>query len=150
MLKLYVCLIRPCLEYSSHIWGASPFTYLLDRVESKAFRLINDPVLTSTLDPLSLRHKVACLSLFYRYYFGHCSEELVGCMPSPLRRPRETRQTTSSHRYSVEVCNPRIDRYNDCFFHSTSLLWNSLPASVFPKSYNLSIFKRQVYRSLRN
>ena len=150
LLKLYVCLIRPCLEYSSHIWGASPYTYLLDRIESKAFRLINDPVLTSALDPLSLRRKVASLSLFYRYYFGHCSDELVGCIPSPLRRPRGTRQAASSHRYCVEIGNPRIDRYGDCFFHSTSLLWNSLPASVFPNSYNLSIFKRQVYRSLRN
>ena len=42
LLKIYVGLIRPCLEYCSHIWGASPYTYLLDRVESKAIRLIGD------------------------------------------------------------------------------------------------------------
>lgn len=29
-------------------------TYILDRVESKAFRLINDPALTLTLDSLTL------------------------------------------------------------------------------------------------
>ena len=51
--------IRPCLEYCSHIWGTSPYTSLLDRVESKAIRLIGDLSLTSTLDPLSLRRKVA-------------------------------------------------------------------------------------------
>merc|ERR1712002_223352 len=35
------------------------------------------------------------------------------------------------------------------FFPSTSKLWNSLPESVFPNSYNLSSFKRQVYHHLR-
>ena len=53
LFKLYTCpgFIRPCLEYCSHIWGSSPYTSLLDRVESKAFCLIGDPSLTSTLDP---------------------------------------------------------------------------------------------------
>ena len=73
LFKLYTGFIRPCLEYCSHIWGSSPYTSLLDRAESKAIRLISDPSLTSTLDPLSLCHKVASLSLFYRYYFGYCS-----------------------------------------------------------------------------
>ena len=62
LFKLYTGFIRPCLEYCSHIWGSSPYTSLLDRVESKAIRLISDPSLTSTLDPLSLRRKVASLS----------------------------------------------------------------------------------------
>ena len=64
LFKLYTGFIRPCLEYCSHIWGSSPYTSLLDRIESKAIRLIGDPSLTSTLDPL-LRRKVASLSLFY-------------------------------------------------------------------------------------
>ena len=41
--------IRPCLEYCSHIWGSSLYTSLLDRVESKAIRLIHDPSLTLCL-----------------------------------------------------------------------------------------------------
>ena len=63
LFKLYTGFIRPCLEYCSHIWGSSPYTSLLDRIESKAIRLVGDPSLTSTLDPLSLRRKVASLSL---------------------------------------------------------------------------------------
>ena len=51
LFKLYTGFIHPCLEYCSHIWGSSPYTSLLDRVESKAIRLIGDPSLTSTLDP---------------------------------------------------------------------------------------------------
>ena len=31
--------IRPCLEYCSHIWHSSPYTSLLDRIESKAILL---------------------------------------------------------------------------------------------------------------
>ena len=61
LFKLYTGFIRPCLEYCSHIWGSSPHTSLLDRIESKAIRLIGDPTLTSTLDPLSLCRKVASL-----------------------------------------------------------------------------------------
>ena len=94
LFKLYTGFIRPCLEYCCHIWGSSPYTSLLDRIESKAIRLIGDPSLTSTLDPLSLRRKVASLSLFYRYYFGHCSDELATCIPPPMARPRFTRQAT--------------------------------------------------------
>ena len=51
LFKLYTGFIRPCLEYCSDIWGSSPYTSLLDRVESKAIRLISNPSLTSTLDP---------------------------------------------------------------------------------------------------
>ena len=61
LFKLYTGFIRPCLEYCSHIWGSSPYTSLLDRIESKVIRLIGDPSLTSTLDQLSLRRKVASL-----------------------------------------------------------------------------------------
>jgi len=149
LLKLYIGLVRPRLEYCSHIWGGSPYTFLLDRVESKAFRLIDDPTLTSSLDSLSLRRNVASLSLFYRYFHGHCSEELASCVPPPLRRPRSTRQATTSHRFSVDIANSRINRFSDCFFPTVSRLWNSLPSSVFPNSYNLSLFKRLICRHLR-
>ena len=138
---MYTGFIRPF----SHIWGSSPYTSLLDRIESKAIRLIGDPSLTSTLDPLSLRRKVASLSLFYRYYFGHCSDELAACIPPPMARPRSTRQATFAHNYCVELSNARINRFSDGFFPSTSHLWNSLPSSVFPAS-----FKRQVYHHLRD
>merc|ERR1712105_380531 len=93
--------------------------------------------LASSLDPLSLCRKVASRSLFYRYYFGYCSVELSGCVPPPLRRPCNTRQASHSHRYSVEICNPRLNCCGDCFFPSTSKLWNSFPESVFPVYYIL-------------
>ena len=84
LFKLYTGFIRPCLEYFS----------LINKVESRVIRLIGDPSLTSTLDPLSLRCKVASLSLFYRYYSGHCFNELAACIPPPMAQPCSTRQAS--------------------------------------------------------
>ena len=107
--------------------------------------MIGDPSLTLTLDPQSLRRKVASLSLFYYYYFGHCSEELAACIPPPMARPRSTRRASFVHNCCVELSNARINRFSDGFFPSASCLWNSFPSSVFLASFNLSFLKRQVH-----
>ena len=119
--RLATGFIRPCLEYSSHVWGTSPFTSLLDRVESKA--MIGDPSLTSTLDSLSIRCKVASLSLLYCYYFVHCSGELA--------RPLSIRQASFAHNYYVELSSARINQFSESFFPSSSCLWNCLPFFSF-------------------
>ena len=152
LFKLYIGFICPCLEYCSHIVGSSPHTSPLDRVESKArpIRLIGDPSLTSTLDPLSLRRKVASLSLFYRYYLGHCSDQLLTCILPLMTQPRSTRQASFAHNYCVELSYARINQFSDGFFPSTSHLWNFLPSSVFPASFNLPSFKRHVYHHFRD
>ncbi len=85
MLTLYRGLIRPCMEYASHVWGGSTHTALLHRVEPKAFRLINSPPLTDCLQTVEHRHSVASLSIFYRYFHGYCFSELANCMPPPSR-----------------------------------------------------------------
>ena len=59
LLTLYRGLIRPCMEYASHVWGGSTHTALLNRVESKAFRLINSTPLTDCLQSLKHRRNVA-------------------------------------------------------------------------------------------
>ena len=130
--------------------GFFPSCFSSRWVESNSIRLIGDPSLTWTLDPLSLCHKVASLSLFYRYYFGHCSDELAACIPPPMARPRSTWQAAFAHNYCVERSNARINRFSDGFFPSASRLWNSLPSSVFPAFFNLPSFKGQVYHYLRD
>ena len=148
LLKLYKGLIRPCLEYCCHIWGNSSSAKLLDAVQRKAIRLISCPELTSNLESLDVRRKVASLSLFYRYYHGHCSHELSDCMPPPLTWSRNTRGAAEAHQYCVSIANPRIERYAVSFFHSTGCLWNELPSHVFPDTYNLSSFKNRVFSHL--
>ncbi|KAL7639757.1 UNVERIFIED_CONTAM: hypothetical protein RMT77_009167 [Armadillidium vulgare] len=132
------------MEYASHIWGGSTHTALLKKVESRAFRLINSPALTNSLQSLSSRRIVASLSLYYRYYNGHCSSELSRCIPPPLRRARATRLSTQSHPFSVQLSDPRLNRFAQSYMYSTGKVWNTLPLSVFPTSFDLHTFKRRV------
>ena len=76
LLTLYRGLICPCTEYASHVRGGSTHTELLNKVESKAIRLIDSPLLT-------LRCNVASLFICYRYFHVNCSSELANCMPPP-------------------------------------------------------------------
>ena len=45
LLTLYRGLICPCMEYA-FVWGGSSHTELLNKFDSKAFRLIDSPLLT--------------------------------------------------------------------------------------------------------
>ena len=133
------------MEYASHVWGGFTHTALLNKVESKAFRLINSSPLTDCLQPLSHHRNVASLALFYRYFHANCSSDLANCMPALLPRPRCTRLASFSHPpYSVHLSNARVNQYSQSFIPFSGKLWNSLPASVFPPAYVLNCFKREV------
>ena len=112
LLTLYTGLIRPCTEYPSHVWGGSTHTALLNRVESKTFRLINSSPLTDCLQPLSHHRNVAFLALFYRYFHANCSSDLANCVPPLLLRPRCTRLASSSYPYSVHFSNAKVNLYS--------------------------------------
>ena len=105
LLTIYKSQICPSLEYSSHVWGGAPKSALclLDKVQSKAIRLINDPNLTKSLQPLSHHRLVGDLSIFYRYFDGHCSQEIRDIIPAPLRPVRTTRSSTHSHPFQVSL-----------------------------------------------
>ena len=55
LLTIYKSQIHPSLEYCSHVWGGAPRSslHLLDKVQSIAIRLINNPSLTKSLQSLS-------------------------------------------------------------------------------------------------
>ena len=78
LLTIYKSQIRPSLEYCSHVWSGAPKSTLclLDKVQSKAIRLINNPNLTKYLQPLSRRRLVGDLSIFYSYFHGYSSQEI--------------------------------------------------------------------------
>ncbi len=108
MLTIYKGLVRPCMEYASHIWGGSTHTALLNRVESKALRLTDCPHLSYCHLPLKSRRTVASLSIFYRYFHAHCSSEVADCMPPPLPEPRQTRLSSFAHPYSIQTPYARV------------------------------------------
>ena len=84
-LYLYKSTIRPCMEYSCHIWAGGPSCYLelLDKLQKRICMTVG-PSPAASLEPLALCRNVASLSLFYRHYFGRCSSELAQLVPLPF------------------------------------------------------------------
>ena len=85
----------------------------------------------SNLQSLSHRRNVASLSLFYKYFHGSCSDELKSLTP-PIKS-----FLCKTHPFTVQTPFCQKDFYSTSFFPRTSELWNSLPLSCFPPSYNL-------------
>ena len=67
LVTIYKFQIHPSLAYCSYVWGGSPKSSLhpLDRVHSKAIRLINNPSLTNSLQFPSHLRLFAVLSIVY-------------------------------------------------------------------------------------
>ena len=70
LLILYKAQIRPTVEYCSHIWSAAPKNTLkmMDSIQKRAVRLINDSELTSNFDslerPRNRRRFISFLQIF--------------------------------------------------------------------------------------
>ena len=107
-------------------------------------RLINNPNLTKFLQLLSYRCLVGDLPIFYRYFHRHCSQEIRDIIPVPLRLVRTTRNPTHSHPFQLSLTNPRTLSHKSLLIPRTCNLWNVLPSSCFPESYNLPSFKSKI------
>ena len=149
ILYLYKASIRPCMEYCCHLWAGAPahLLNLLDRIQNRVSNMIG-PQLSLKLQPLSHRRDVASLSLFYKYFHGHCSEELASLVPSRKIFTCKTRLAAKAHEFTVE--EPLISKNfrRSSFFPRTSRIWNSLSSDCFPPSYNLQSFKCSVNKYL--
>jgi len=143
---LYKAQVRPLLEYCSHIWSGvgNVGLRLLDRVQSKAIRFIDSTDLTDNLHSLHHRRCVAALCLFYRYYFGKCSQELASAVPLPLVYNRVTRAEAECNPYRVRIPRCRTSAHSSSFFPRTAVVWNDLPMHCFPSCYNMQCFKTNV------
>ena len=84
--------IWSCMEYCCHVWAGAPSCYLdlLDKLQRRMCRTV-DPSLAASLEPLAHSRNITRLSLFYRYYFGRYSSELVQLVPLPYSRGSSTR-----------------------------------------------------------
>ena len=106
--------------------------------------IIDNPNLTKSLQPLSHRRLVWDISIFYRYFNGHCSREIRDIIPVPLRRVRTIRSSTHSHPFQVSLPNPRTLSHKSSFIPRACNLWNILPSSSCPESYSLQPFKSKI------
>nr|CAH7724483.1 unnamed protein product [Callosobruchus chinensis] len=129
LFTVYKAQVRSSLEYCSHIWGAAAPTNLsiLDAVQRRAIGLIGVPALTCHLQPLSHRHAVGDLSLFYHYSNGFCSSELTSIIP-PLSK-------------AVVLHTSRVERYDRTFIPRAC---NGLPGDVLVEPASVGLFKSRV------
>ena len=81
-LYLYKSTIQSCMEYCCHVWAGAPSCYLemLDKLQKWICWTVGTSIAAS-LKPLAHYQNISSLSLFYRYYFGRCSFELVKLVP---------------------------------------------------------------------
>ena len=146
-LYLYKSTICPCMEYCCQVWAGAPSCYLelLDRLQKWLCRT-DGPSLAASLETLTHHQNETSLSLFYRYYFGRCSSELV---PLPFSWGRSTCYSERLHDFSVTI--PRCYKYVcvNSFFPCAAILRNSLPMDCFPLTYNLNGFKSRINRHCR-
>ncbi|XP_045499402.1 uncharacterized protein LOC123697028 [Colias croceus] len=150
-LQLYKAQVRPHMEYCSHLWAGAPQYQLLplDRLQRRATRIVGKPELTDRLDPLALRRDVASLCVFYRLYNGECSEELFGLIPAAKFHNRTARHKLKYHPHHLDEWLSTTVRFSRHFLPRTTKLWNSLPSSVFPSTYDMDVFKKRAYASLK-
>ena len=120
---------------------------MLDKIQKRICRTVG-PSLAAFLEPLAHRRNVACLSLFYRYYFGRCSTELAQLVPLPFSRGRSTRYSDRLHDFSVTIPKCYKDVYVNSFLPWTGRFWNCLPIDCLPLNYNLNGFKSRINRHL--
>ena len=74
--------IQSCMEYCCHVWAGAPSWYLemLDKLQKWICWTVGTSIAAS-LKPLAHCQNISSISLFYRYYFGRCSFELVKLVP---------------------------------------------------------------------
>ena len=132
------------MGYCCHVWAGAPncSLELLDKLQKRICRTVG-PSLAASIEPLAHRRNVASLSLFYRYYFGICSSELVQLVPLPY-----SPLPSVLHDFSVTIPRCYKGVYVNSFFPRTARIWNSLPIECFPLTYDLSGFKSRINRYL--
>ena len=150
---IYKAYIRPLMEHASPIWygAGSTSLRLLDKLQNKALRLLEiDEPFKFGIVPLSHRKNAASLCVFYRHFFLQPSIELTDILPGVAPCVRTTRSTTRGHPYCVKMSRSRTELHLNSYIPRTSRLWNSIPASAFPVSPYMGVFKKAVKTFLMN
>ena len=150
-LYLYKSTIRPYMEYCYHVQAGATRRYLelLDKLQKWIFRSVG-PSFAATLEPLAHRQNIARISLFYRYYFGRCSFELVQMVPLPYSRGRSSRYSDRLHNFTGYHSKMLQGRLCQQFLsqHRQTLFQNSLPIVCFPLTYDLNGLESKINRNL--
>lgn len=127
---LYRNLNHSFIEYGSQVWSGYRLTDFLNRVETKAFRLISSLFHTYSLQ-LSFFATMLHHSLFYYDYAGYWSSELSQDIFPLFMRARNIHQATFSHPFfSVYLFNAEIIKYSQSYIYTAGQLWIILLSSI--------------------
>ena len=74
----------------------------------------------------------------------YSSQEIRNIIPVPLRHVRTMRSSTHPHPFQVLLHTSRTLSHKSSFIPRTCNMWNLLPSSCFPESYNLPSFKSKI------
>ena len=139
---------RPCFSYAEacccHVWVSAPNCYLnlLEKLQKCMSR--TGASLAASFEPLAHCWNVACLSLFYRHYFGRYSSKLAQLVTLPYSRGTSTCYSDRLLYFSVTILKCYKDVYVSSFFPCTAKLWNSLPIECFPLTNDQNGFKSRI------
>ena len=118
---------------------------MLDKLQKQVCRTVG-PSVAASPEPLAHRHNIDSLSLFYRYYFGRCSFELIELVPLPCSRGRSTRYFNKFH-FSVTIPTGYKDvciNISTNYFQLQLGLWNYFPEECFTLTFDLNGLKTRV------
>ena len=135
IMKLYLCYLRPSLEYASPCWHgsiSSSHAMALERIQASVARCVlraswitAKSALPAKLDWPSLRWRrdIAAVTLLHSL-LQDGREPFMNCLfeSSKTRSSRKPHQLLLTHASTTKFLNS--------FFYHSALLWNSLPHSI--------------------
>ena len=146
--KLYLTYLRSVLEYASPVWhgGLSTSDELaLEKIQaSVARRVLSVPWMTpksdmfKELDWPTLRWRRAVCSVVLLHKFLHSPSQPIAQCLFPFASDRSSRSLRKPKQLLLGHASSK--RYLSSFFFHSSLLWNSLPASI------QAIEKRNIFK----
>lgn len=118
------------VEYCSHIFNDT----------SQYHMRVSDIVQSSIIRSWTT---VFSTSLFYRYFYGHCSNLTTKLDLGYYSKEFESHQPQPIL-HTVEACRSRTLQLYYSLFRCMAKWWNSLPADAFPGSYSMAFFKKNI------
>ena len=141
--RMYICYIRPVLEYSDAVWGncGEVNSNKLETVQIEAARVVtgamkgtNSTKLLNELcwEPLQRRREIHRLVLFYKIIHGESPNYLQTFLPPSNISTRRGNTYSSIH--------TRTDTFSRSFYPDTVREWNKLDKDI-REAPNVSTFK---------
>lgn len=114
--------IRPCLKHSSHHWRGASKHYLdtMNAIQKRdTIKLIDDPILTVSIDSLTFKEVSPRFPFFYRNAYYHRSWDKIDNCPS---LPKPVFYANSEHVFAVKLENCRPSSFTYTFIPMTRSL----------------------------